>query len=1504
MGTGLANADDSLPSSNYAPPAGGTFFLLADSSFSSSEEAKVRLEAPGRDYRRYQMEEYGGVDVRLYRIPDPMAFLRQQKNLHRIVVQPQYLGDGLNNTLTWLWDNWYGKSRRVMQRTFSSQSRQNVTQALPELHLGNAIIKPSRYVQNNQFSPLKKYPLVEQFRYPLWQAKPVEPQQGVKLEGASSNFISPQPGNIYIPLGQQEPGLYLVEAMVGGYRATTVVFVSDTVALSKVSGNELLVWTAGKKQGEAKPGSEILWTDGLGVMTRGVTDDSGTLQLQHISPERSYILGKDAEGGVFVSENFFYESEIYNTRLYIFTDRPLYRAGDRVDVKVMGREFHDPLHSSPIVSAPAKLSVLDANGSLLQTVNVTLDARNGGQGSFRLPENAVAGGYELRLAYRNQVYSSSFRVANYIKPHFEIGLALDKKEFKTGEAVSGKLQLLYPDGEPVKDARVQLSLRAQQLSMVGNDLRYAGRFPVSLEGSETVSDASGHVALNLPAADKPSRYLLTVSASDGAAYRVTTTKEILIERGLAHYSLSTAAQYSNSGESVVFRYAALESSKQVPVTYEWLRLEDRTSHSGELPSGGKSFTVNFAKPGNYNLTLRDKDGLILAGLSHAVSGKGSTAHTGTVDIVADKTLYQPGETAKMLITFPEPIDEALLTLERDRVEQQSLLSHPANWLTLQRLNDTQYEARVPVSNSFAPNITFSVLYTRNGQYSFQNAGIKVAVPQLDIRVKTDKTHYQPGELVNVELTSSLKGKPVSAQLTVGVVDEMIYALQPEIAPNIGKFFYPLGRNNVRTSSSLSFISYDQALSSEPVAPGATNRSERRVKMLERPRREEVDTAAWMPSLTTDKQGKAYFTFLMPDSLTRWRITARGMNGDGLVGQGRAYLRSEKNLYMKWSMPTVYRVGDKPAAGLFIFSQQDNEPVALVTKFAGAEMRQTLTLHKGANYISLTQNIQQSGLLSAELQQNGQVQDSISTKLSFVDNSWPVEQQKNVMLGGGENALMLPEQASNIRLQSSETPQEIFRNNIDALVDGPWGGVINTGSRLIPLSLAWRSLADHQSAAANDIRQMIQDNRLRLMQLAGPGARFTWWGEDGNGDAFLTAWAWYADWQASQALGVTQQPEYWQHMLDSYAEQADNMPLLHRALVLAWAQEMNLPCKTLLKGLDEAIARRGTKDEDFSEEDIRDINDSLILDTPESPLADAVANVLTMTLLKKAQLKSTVMPQVQQYAWDKAANSNQPLAHTVVLLNSGGDATQTAAILSGLTAEQSTIERALAMNWLAKYMATMPPVVLPAPAGAWAKHKLTGGGEDWRWVGQGVPDILSFGDELSPQNVQVRWREPAKMAQQSNIPVTVERQLYRLIPGEEEMSFILQPVTSNEIDSDALYLDEITLTSEQDAVLRYGQVEVPLPPGADVERTTWGISVNKPNAAKQQGQLLEKARNEMGELAYMVPVKELTGTVTFRHLLRFSQKGQFVLPPARYVRSYAPAQQSVAAGSEWTGMQVK
>ena len=175
-----------------------------------------------------------------------------------------------------------------------------------------------------------------------------------------------------------------------------------------------------------------------------------------------------------------------------------------------------------------------------------------------------------------------------------------------------------------------------------------------------------------------------------------------------------------------------------------------------------------------------------------------------------------------------------------------------------------------------------MLYTKGGQYSFQNAGIKVVTPQIDVAIATDKETYLPGETVSVDLTTQFTGKAIPAHLTVSVVDEMVYALQPEVAPSIDQFFYHPRRNNVRTSASLSFISYDVALPGSPGAPGKANRSERGVKVLERPRREDVDTAGWQPELVTDANGKTRFTFTMPDSLTRWRITAKAIADDGQV----------------------------------------------------------------------------------------------------------------------------------------------------------------------------------------------------------------------------------------------------------------------------------------------------------------------------------------------------------------------------------------------------------------------------------------------------------------------------------------------------------------------------------------------------------------------------------------------------------------------------------------------
>ncbi|WP_339538066.1 alpha-2-macroglobulin family protein [Pseudomonas sp. RA_15y_Pfl2_54] len=1488
------NADDSVEPSGYTPVSGESFFLLADSSFAADEQAMVRLEAPGRDYRRFRMEPYGGADIRVYRIDKPLDFLKRQKNLHRVVSDGQFKGEGLSNTLAYLWDNWYRKSRRVMQRAFSYESRKQVTEEVPELKMGNAIAAPTPYDAQPQFALIPGLPVVSQFRYPLWQAKPIQPPAGVNLAGSSSDFVSVAPGNVYIPLGNLKPGLYLVEALIGKYRATTMVFVSNTVAVSKIAGDELLVWAARKHEGSSVPKVNVLWTDGLGVMSSGATDAEGLLRLKHVSPERSFVIGEDEEGGVFVSENFYYDSEIYDTKLYAFTDRPLYRPGDWVSLKIVGREFKNARDSVLPGAADVNVSVLDATGTELQRMDLKLDSKAGTQGRFQLPDNAVAGGYELRFNYKDQAYSSAFRVAEYIKPHFEISLNLAKQDYRTGEPVKGSLVLLYPDGKPVANAKLSLSLRAQQLSMVDNELQYLGQFPVELTSTELTTDSKGNASLDLPAADKPSRYMLTVFASDGAAYRVKTTKEILIDRGAASFRLSAPQRFSAVGDKVAFSYAnegGSEQSKAVtPSSYGWVRLEDQSTGEGKLAASDKGFSLAFERPGTYNLTLKDQHGRVLGATAHSVTGDGVKAVPGTVEIVLDKPEYKAGDEALALITFPEPVSDALLSLERDKVEATALLAKGGDWLTLEKLSDTQYRARIPVKDNFAPNLTFSVLYTKGGQYSFQNAGIKVVAPQIDVAISTDKAVYLPGDTVTVDLTTQFAGKAVPAHLTVSVVDEMVYALQPEVAPSIDQFFYHPRRNNVRTSASLSFISYDVALPGSPGAPGKANRSERGVKVLERPRREDVDTAAWQPELLTGADGKTRFTFKMPDSLTRWRITARAIADDGQVGQKKQFVRSEKPLYLKWSGPSKFRKGDQPQLGVFAFSQAEKPVKAeLVTHYAGAEQRLPVTLNNGINYVPLPAFALASGEWTAELVQDGKIADALAVRLSATGDGWQVTQTQSLDVASGDTPLSLPADATDIRLRLDDSPQALFRSALDDLLSYPYGGVEQTASRLLPLSIAYPSLASSPQIR-DRLRLIMQNSRLRLVQMAGPSASFTWWGYAGEPDAFLTAYAYYADWNASQVLELTLPPEHWQRVLEVYAKQAPNTPLLQRALILSFARQMRLPVNTLLSGLMEDLARAG---EGNAETLMDDGQDSLVMSDPDSALGLAAARVLTASLAtqSKVPLPEAFSRQVSA-AQQRLAVSSQPFAEALNLSLQAFDQPRATALLQRLLPQQSTLERALALSWLQRSIAQASPTIALTPGEGWKKNYGATGEMYWTWQGNAaVPSVLTVsGTQERPLRAALSFQtqQPAV----DPMAVTITRRLSRLVPGDEAFTFKLEPVGTKPLSSDSLYLDEVILTSKAPKPLRYGMLEVPLPPGADVERTTWGIKLQGKDGTEPTS--LEKARFEPGQLAYAVPVDALSGELRLRHLVRFSQKGRFNLPPVRFTQVYAPQHQAQEA----------
>ena len=267
----LATLFVATPLQAYEPLRGAPFFLLSDASYGPEAEAMVRLEATSLS----EVSDIGGVDIRVYRIPKPVQFLQAQKNLHRVEVAGDWKGEGLSNAVSRIWDQWWVQSRMAWRRLFKDEARVAVTAQAPGAKTHRLIDQSPPEQQHPLYAPIKGLALETSFRYPVDLARPIEPPKGVKLAGSSSEFIKVQPGNVMIPIGKRAPGLYLVEAILGEHRATTMVFVSASVAITKVSADQMLVWVAARGDGKPVSGANVAWTDGVGVLKSGATDANG-----------------------------------------------------------------------------------------------------------------------------------------------------------------------------------------------------------------------------------------------------------------------------------------------------------------------------------------------------------------------------------------------------------------------------------------------------------------------------------------------------------------------------------------------------------------------------------------------------------------------------------------------------------------------------------------------------------------------------------------------------------------------------------------------------------------------------------------------------------------------------------------------------------------------------------------------------------------------------------------------------------------------------------------------------------------------------------------------------------------------------------------------------------------------------------------------------------------------------------------------------------------------------
>jgi uncharacterized protein YfaS (alpha-2-macroglobulin family) len=1503
VGPSIAFAADLSPS-GYSLYSGDKFFVLTDGVFTSTENIEVRFETAGNR----ELDKFSGVDVRLYRIPKPLDFLKSQKNLHRPSVKGRHTGEGLENVLSYLWDSWFKKSRLAMQRVFSSDARKQAVKSVPNLEQVPAHTYQTELRQTTQFAPLKGFQLVDSFRYPIWIAKPFKPNQSTLLEGSSSEFIRTKAGNVILPMGKRRPGLYLVEAMIGTYRATTLAFVSDTLTVTKVSSQQALVWSVNRLSGLSRAGSQVLLTDGVGVLGQGKTDSSGVMLLKRAIPERSFAMVEDADGGVSVSENFFYDSEAFQPKVYVFTDRPLYQPGDHVQLRAFGRDLKRIGQRdswSPLPAATASLRVLDSTGIELLSQRVKWDAVTGADANFQLPDSAETGGYTVHLKVDDETYGAAFRVARFTKPHFDSQIQFDKPAYRVGEAVRGRLVLTYPDGKPVVGAEISLELRAETMSMFEGAYAYSGAQEVSLSEADYESDAKGEVAFSFPPATKPSRYIASARARDGAAFRVSTTKDILIEGYLETYLLTSDVNASEQGAPVRITYErqGMDAGNFVQGLTQWqaIRLEDRSVTTGTVKSTDRGeFVLNLAKSGHYIVRVVDASGVTRGTRSHVVLGPDLKSVTGQLEILADKEAYKIGETASLLLTFPFKADDALLTLERNEVSSHGRLAAAGGWFTAKRLSDSQWRVQVLVSELHAPNIIFSVAYAKNRDFGFQNKGIQVKKPMIDITFRPEKAEYSPGEKVIVQVETKLEGKPISALAAVGVVDEMIYVLQPEVVPSIGEFFHHRRRNQVRTTSSMSFYSFNPATSA---VSGDTPRSAGRDLKVsqERARRDARDTAYWNGNLKTGADGRAKFEFVMPDALTRWRITGRAIatSGDlGIVGEAKGFVLSNKNYYLKWTGPTRFRNGDTPRPALIAFNSTRQALDAEISingsgsavKSEAYSFSQTIKMNPGANSIVLSKIPQQSQTLQVRILVSGKVADALETRVDFLPTNWLKSQSKSIRLEKRET-LSLPTNARNVRLKLVPESGHQFLRIVDDLLEYPWGCVEQTSSRLIPLSIAVEALRAHsdQDARPQYLQQLmdrIAFERRRLVSMAGPNAAFTWWGDATGEDLFVTAHAYHADWRAAKLLGIELPKANWEHLLKIYSENK-TASAFERTYALWVLSLIGLPVSEQAVALSKeilAMPMRAHPKESLA-------SSSIYMDSSDLHRTLAILLIGAVST-KNTQLDPTFKRQFESLLSSQSTSTSP--AYRAAALYARTQAKGTPAnlaeaedILSQIRLETPTIDKALALSMIEQALNRnigVKPAVADAEIGKGWVRVPKAAVPTFRWSNtQAFTNSVSL-PAVKGAIAEVAYEQPEDF--NSTLDVDVSRSLYHLeLDDSDEGSMSATPVAPGEkLDSRSLYIDEVTVSSSKKGG-RFGLIEVPLPPGGEVDGTTWGLSFGDFHANFQT------ARPSSSGLGYAVALPSLSQAVRVHQLVRFPSAGKFKLPPVKVFKMYRPSERA-------------
>lgn len=201
------------------------------------------------------------------------------------------------------------------------------------------------------------------------------------------------------------------------------------------------------------------------VHARLTTDENGEAYFKNVDGNVLISTNNDKftpAKYIYLSRTRYYEKKDNETKYQVYTDRALYRPGQKVHASAVSYIVKKGLDASvPGKSRELKFILRDANWKQMAEQKATTDEYGTASVDFELPKEGQTGQYSISV---NGTATEYVRVEEYKRPTFEITFPKVNEKYTWGDTVVVKASAKTYAGVPVQGAKVEYQVtRRNQL---------------------------------------------------------------------------------------------------------------------------------------------------------------------------------------------------------------------------------------------------------------------------------------------------------------------------------------------------------------------------------------------------------------------------------------------------------------------------------------------------------------------------------------------------------------------------------------------------------------------------------------------------------------------------------------------------------------------------------------------------------------------------------------------------------------------------------------------------------------------------------------------------------------------------------------------------------------------------------------------------------------------------------------------------------------------------------